>query len=133
MPIAIYHLVKMVDTRVSPSWAVGLEFMHNIRQQHEERDEDHNNPLLDHTEGPEYVCLPPPPRPVDHNKGIGTVGVEKVITHLDLQWAHHWHTPNGSQRVDNAAFKPRIVDAGQSKCLHCVNRAPIVDKSPLAV
>ena len=61
MPIAIYHLVKMVDTRVSPSWAVGLEFMHNICQQHEERDEDHNNPLLDHTEGPEYVCLPPPP------------------------------------------------------------------------
>ena len=61
MPFAVYHLVKMVDTHVSPSRVVGHKYMHNIRQQREEQDEDHNDPLLDHTEGPEYVCLPLPP------------------------------------------------------------------------
>ena len=102
-------------------------YAYNVRRQREERYEDHNNPPLDHTKGPEYVCLPPP-GPMDHNEGIGTVWVEKAITHLDLQWAHLWHAPNGSQRVNDAAFKPRIVDAEQSKCLRCVDGAPIIDK-----
>ena len=55
------------------------------------------------------------------------VRVEKAIICLDLQWAHRWHAPNGSRRVDNAASKPCIVNAGQSKCLCCVDSAPIVD------
>ena len=92
-PVVVIQLIEVLYVHVPESTRGFGELCHNLGGHHDERDEYQDNAVLNDTNNPDEVGLPASCS-IDSNDGVGLVGIENDLGHINLHWTDVGHVPH---------------------------------------